>query len=81
MRQNRLFNDLSARISEVIAASPAKDIAKNLREMLSGTLSKLDLVTRDEFDVQAKVLERTREKLAALQTRVAELEGRLRKEQ
>lgn len=81
MRQNRLFDDLNARISEIIAASPAKDIEKNMRAMLSSTLSRLDLVTREEFDEQAKVLERTREKLAALQARVAELEGRLRKEQ
>lgn len=81
MRQNRLFDDLNARISEIVAASPAKDIEKNMRAMLSSTLSRLDLVTREEFDEQAKVLERTREKLAALQARVTELEGRLRKEQ
>ena len=81
MRQNRLFDDLNARISEILAASPAKDIEKNMRAMLSGTLSRLDLVTREEFDEQAKVLERTREKLASLQARIAELEARLRKEQ
>ena len=74
MPQKRIFDDISARVSEVLAKSPAKDIEKNLRGMLSSAFSRLDLVTREEFDVQAKVLARTREKLVALETRVAELE-------
>ncbi|MDO8596184.1 MAG: accessory factor UbiK family protein [Sulfuricaulis sp.] len=74
MPQNRIFDDISARVSEVLAKSPAKDIEKNLRGMLSGAFSRLDLVTREEFDVQAKVLARTREKLVALEARVTELE-------
>jgi BMFP domain-containing protein YqiC len=77
MPQNRLFDDINARVKEVFAASPAKDIEKNMRAMLSGAFSKLDLVTREEFDVQAKVLARTREKLTTLEARVAELEKRL----
>jgi len=80
MRQNRLFDDINARISEIFAASPAKDIEKNVRAMVRSTFSRLDLVTREEFDAQAKVLERTREKLTALQARVAELEARLRQD-
>lgn len=74
MATNRIFEDLSARVSEVLAKSPAKDIEKNLRGMLSGAFSRLDLVTREEFDVQAKLLARTREKLVALEERIAELE-------
>jgi ubiquinone biosynthesis accessory factor UbiK len=77
MPQNRFFDDINARVKEVLAASPAKDIEKNARAVLSGAFSKLDLVTREEFDVQAKVLARTREKLTALEARVAELEKRL----
>ena len=50
------------------------DINRNLRATVEATLAKLDLVTREEFDVQAAVLARTREKLAALEARVAELE-------
>ena len=50
MPQHRILDDLGARISEVLAASPAKDIEKNLRGMLSGAFSRLDLVTREEFD-------------------------------
>ena len=77
MAQNRIFDDISARVSEVLAKSPAKDIEKNLRAMLSSGFSRLDLVTREEFDVQAKVLARTRENLVALEARVAELEKKL----
>ena len=77
MPQNRIFDDISARISDVLAKSPAKDIEKNLRGMLSSAFSRLDLVTREEFDVQAKVLARTRENLVALEARVAELEKKL----
>jgi len=74
MPQNRIFDDIGARVSEVLARSPTKDIEKNLRAMLSGAFSRLDLVTREEFDVQTKVLARTREKLVAIEARVSELE-------
>lgn len=77
MPQNRIFDDISARVSEVLAKTPAKDIEKNLRGMLSSAFSRLDLVTREEFDVQAKVLARTREKLVAMEARVSELEKTL----
>jgi len=77
MPQKRIFDDISARVSEVLAKSPAKDIEKNLRGMLSSAFSRLELVTREEFDVQVKVLARTREKLVALEGRVSELEKKL----
>lgn len=76
MNQPRFFDELNARVSELIAASPARDVEKNLRVLMSSFFSRLDLVTREEFDVQAKVLARTREKLTALEARVAELERR-----
>ena len=60
----------------VLAQSPAADIEKNMRAMLAGFFSRLDLVTREEFDVQREVLARTRQKLAELEARVAELEAR-----
>ena len=74
MSQPRFFDELNARVSELLSATPAKDLEKNLRALLSSFFSRLDLVTREEFDVQAKVLARTREKLTALEARVAELE-------
>jgi BMFP domain-containing protein YqiC len=74
MNQPRFLNDLNAKVSELLAASPAKDLEKNIRVMMTSFFSRLDLVTRDEFDVQAKVLARTREKLEALEARLAEME-------
>jgi len=79
MSQTRLLDDLSARISEFLAASPAKDVEKNLQALLSAAFAKLDLATRTELEVQAKVLARSREKLTELEARVAELEARLSK--
>ena len=76
MNQPRFFDELNARVSELIAGSPAKDLEKNLRALLLTFFSRLDLVTREEFDVQGKVLARTREKLTALEARLAELERR-----
>lgn len=78
MPDNRILDDISARLSEVLAASPAKDLEKNLRAMLSAFFSRLDLVTREEFDVQAKVLARTRQVLADLEARLVELEKKIK---
>ena len=70
----KVFEELSSRLSALIAASPAADIEKNARALLSGFFTRLDLVSREEFDIQAQVLQRTREKLKALEERVARLE-------
>jgi BMFP domain-containing protein YqiC len=59
----------------VIAASPAADIEKNARALLSSVFAKLDLVSREEFDIQTQVLQRTREKLKALEARLDRLEN------
>ena len=72
------FDELAARVSEVMAASPAKDIEKNMRAMLASFFSRLDLVTREEFDVQVQLLERARERLVQLEARLAELERKPR---
>jgi BMFP domain-containing protein YqiC len=71
-----LLADLSARLAAIAAANPAKDLEKNFRGMLSSAFARMDLVTREEYDVQVEVLRRTREKLAALEKRLAELEAR-----
>ena len=70
----KILNDIETRLREVFAQSPAADLEKNLRALLASAFSKLDLVTREEFDVQRQVLLRTREKLAALEAQIAELE-------
>jgi len=72
----KTLDDLAARIGKAVEASPAKDIEKNVKAMLSSGLAKLDVVPRAEFDVQAAVLAKTREKLEKLEARVAELELR-----
>ena len=74
MIKQKLLEEVSARISDVLAATPAKDIEKNLKATLTGLLGRLDLVTREEFDVQAQVLARTREHLTELEARLARLE-------
>lgn len=75
MLNARIFNDLSGKLHEAVNSSPAKDIEKNMRALLAQGFSKLDLVTREEFDVQAQVLARAREQLTALEARIAELEA------
>ena len=73
---DRILRDLSARLAEMAANNPAKDLERNFRGMLASAFARLDLVTREEYDVQAQVLARAREKLSALEARVAELEAR-----
>jgi BMFP domain-containing protein YqiC len=81
MDMNNFFNDLQGRINQVIENSPAKDIERNVKAMMTQGFSKLDLVTREEFDIQAQVLAKTRAKLEALEARVAQLEAKLASEQ
>ncbi|MFK3741185.1 accessory factor UbiK family protein [Massilia sp. TN1-12] len=74
---NNFFNDLQGKLNQAIENSPAKDIERNVKAMMTQGFSKLDLVTREEFDIQAQVLAKTRAKLDALEARVAELEAKL----
>lgn len=74
MLDPKIFEDLTARLSAVIAASPAADIEKNAKALLSSFFAKLDLVSREEFDIQTQVLLRTREKIKALEARLDALE-------
>ena len=75
MLDPKKLEELSAKLGAIIAASPVADIEKNARALLSTFFTKLDLVSREEFDIQAQVLQRTREKLEALEARVAKLEA------
>ena len=81
MDMNSFFNDLQGKINQAIDSSPAKDIEKNVKAMMSQGFSKLDLVTREEFDIQSQVLAKTRAKLEALELRLAELEEKLAAQQ
>lgn len=77
MPSGNVFDDFQERLAKLIAASPARDVERNVKAFVASGLSRLQVVSREEFDVQAKVLARTREKLAALEKRVADLEARL----
>jgi BMFP domain-containing protein YqiC len=74
MISQKTWEDISQKIKEVIEKSPAKDLEKNLRAMMESVFVRLNLVTREEFDVQSQVLTRTREKLTELESKLAELE-------
>lgn len=69
------LDELATRLQSLVSQTPLADVERNAKALISGTLSRLDLVTREEFDAQARVLARTREKLAALEARLAALEG------
>lgn len=75
MLDPKSLDEISARFSALLAASPARDIEKNARAMLGSVFSRLDLVTRDEFDVQTELLSRARQRIEALEARVAALEA------
>jgi len=70
----RLLDELNDRLKALLAHSPAADLEKNLKAMVASFFSRLDLVTREEFDVQREVLARTRAKLQELEAQLAELE-------
>jgi len=72
----KVLSELSAKLAALAAANPAKDLEKNVRGLLSSAFARLDLVSREEYDVQTQVLAKAREKLAQLEARVAELESR-----
>jgi BMFP domain-containing protein YqiC len=80
MLKKELLEDINAKIGEALARSPATDVEKNLRALMTSFFSRLDLVTREEYDVQVQVLARAREKLAELEARVAELEKPVKRE-
>lgn len=68
------INETLNKLGEILKQSPAKDIENNIKAGVTSMLTRLDMVSREEFDVQSAVLARTREKLAVLEARVAELE-------
>ena len=77
MFDTKFIDDLARQINEAIPAGVKgmqEDVQKNIHTLLQGALSRLDLVTREEFDAQSQVLARTREKLEQLEQLVIELE-------
>jgi ubiquinone biosynthesis accessory factor UbiK len=76
MDKTSFLDDLQSRVSELIRQTPAADMQKNLKALLTQQFARLELVTREEFDTQSKVLARARGKLDELERRIAELERR-----
>ncbi len=76
MLDPKLLENISAQISAKLAATPFADIEKNLRAMLMASFARLDLVTREDFEVQKELLASAQIRLASLEAKIAELEGR-----
>lgn len=70
-------NDLSNKIREILNKSPVADLEKNINALLRGAFTKMELISREEYDVQAEVLRQTRQKLELLETRLTELEAQV----
>jgi ubiquinone biosynthesis accessory factor UbiK len=76
MFNSATLDELSRKISQAIRESPAKDVERNVKAMLQSGLQRLNLVPREDFEIQTQLLARAREKLEALEARVADLEAR-----
>ena len=76
MIDSRLFEELRNRIDDALRSSPAQDVEKNIRALLAAWFERMDLVLREDFEVQKKLLERAQAKLAELEARITELEAR-----
>jgi BMFP domain-containing protein YqiC len=75
MLNNEVIKDISFKIRAIVEASPISDLEKNIDALLRTVFTKFDLVTREEFDVQAEVLRNTREKLVELEVKLSKLEN------
>jgi ubiquinone biosynthesis accessory factor UbiK len=79
MFDSHKINEISNKIKEVIGSSPLGDVDKNINALLKSIFTKMELVSREEFDVQAEVLRNTRQKFELLEARLAELETQQKK--
>lgn len=74
--QSTLIDDLTVRLKSLIENSPAQDLEHNLKGLVTGLFARMDLVTREEFDIQCQLLERTRAQVEALEAALAAFERR-----
>ena len=75
-KMQTIANDMQSKVGDAIRQSPAKDLEKNVRGLMTQGFQKLDLVTREEFDLQTQVLTKTRAKLEELEAKVNALENK-----
>ncbi|MFV0284475.1 MAG: accessory factor UbiK family protein [Castellaniella sp.] len=71
---NQWFDDFQKNMSELLAKTPAADIERNMKAFMAQTFARMDLVTREEFDIQADLLARALERVESLEARVQALE-------
>lgn len=76
MLNTKFLDEMSARVAQLAAATPAADLEKNAKALIASMLSRLDLVTREEFDIQRELLSKAMERLAVLEAQLAALEKR-----
>jgi BMFP domain-containing protein YqiC len=75
-KMQTIASDMQNKVGDAIRQSPAKDLEKNIRGLMTQGFQKLDLVTREEFDLQTQVLARTRAKLEELESKITALENK-----
>ena len=81
MINSQIMNNLSNKIKEIVNSSALADMEKNINALIQGVFTKMELVSREEFDVQAEVLRNAREKLSLLEEKLAKLEAQLKQKQ
>jgi ubiquinone biosynthesis accessory factor UbiK len=81
MFNSQAVNDLSSKINEIIKSSPLADIENNINALIRGAFTKMELVSREEFDVQTEVLRNAREQLAKMEVTLAQLKTQLKQKQ
>jgi BMFP domain-containing protein YqiC len=72
MDQQAFLQDVQRRLAELFSSSPAADLERNVKAMLAQSFQRMDLVTRDEFEIQAELVSRLRQRVEALEARLAE---------
>jgi len=77
MKRNDWMEDLQKSLSDLIVRSPAADIERNVKAFMGQAFTRMDLITREEFDIQADLLARQRSRIDALEQRISDLESRL----
>jgi|TARA_B110000261_G_scaffold92723_1_gene105303 BMFP domain-containing protein YqiC len=78
MLNKKTLQNLSNKIRDIIKDSPISDVEDNINALLKSTFTKMDLINREEFDVQTEVLKKTRTKLEALEIKITDLESKLK---
>ena len=78
MLNKKKIQNLSNKIKHIIKDSPVSDMEDNINALLKSTFTKMDLINREEFDVQTEVLKKTRSKLEALEAKIIDLEHKLK---